>query len=445
MIQHHSKLVKKGDTFICIPNPKERDYIEEALKNGAKTIVGTCAIKSTIPKGIKFIETDHPRLYLANALTKQRNFQQPEVCIAVTGTNGKTSVVHFIHQIWEALDIPHASFGTLGLYSSLNLGHLSNLTTPDPVVFHSILKQLFSNNIQHFAFEASSHGLAQFRTDGCQLKAVGFTNLSHEHLDYHHNTEEYFNAKKRLFTELATKSTPKVICQDSSYGKRLISEVDTVIPYGQGTEFNISDEKLHLRDYIVWKKDLNLFGDIQYLNLLCAAALVESTGISLDRIVKVLPDIQPIPGRLEYIKSTRKGAKVFVDFAHTPDALRNVLSVLRPLTTGQLFLVFGCGGERDEKKRPIMGKIAYEYADIVIITDDNPRHEHPDRIRFDILKACDHALDIPGRDKAIAHAMYAARHGDIILVAGRGHEMYQEFQGVRYKFNDRECIESLAL
>lgn len=420
MIQNNSKNVQPGDVFVAIPNLKVEEYIKEALERGASAVVGQEHLKHLTPH---FIETNNPRLYLAQGLAKERSYKQPDYCVAVTGTNGKTSVVHFLKQIWDHMGVSAASLGTLGLHVK-NQKTESSLTTLDPLLFNKILKEL---PVNYFAFEASSHGLDQHRVDGVQLKAVAFTNLTQDHLDYHLNMENYFQSKRRLFTELADSSTTKVIFKNCPYGRRLIEEkLPNTIPYGHEKLFNTDD--------------LIIFGKTQILNLTAAILL---SGFSLEVVKPILPLMTSPKGRLEYVGVTKYNTKVFVDYAHTPNALQNVLEMARELTLSKLIVVFGCGGNRDKTKRPLMGKIASDLADVVIVTDDNPRYENPDVIRAEIIKGTEHAFEIHSRDEAILQALNIGREGDVIVISGKGHEEYQDIQGYRYEFSDEAVVKSM--
>ena len=417
MIQNNSQNIKPGDTFVVIPNPKEAEYVKEALEKGAAIIVGQTHIGPYVPDPEMFIKTDNPRLYLANELAKERNFAQPNYCVAVTGTNGKTSIVTFLEQIWRHLGHLSGSLGTMGLMVNGREAK-SALTTPDPVLFSHIVKEL---PVDYFAFEASSHGLLQHRTDGVKLSAVGFTNLTQDHLDYHLTMEDYFKAKSRLFTELATDQTRKVIYKGCAYGRRLIEmNLPNTITYNSDPIFST-------------KEELQVFGRVQTQNLNAAILL---SGFSLDEINPILPLLTPPKGRFEYVGMTKNMAKVFVDYAHTPHALQNVLMMAREVTRTKVIVVFGCGGERDKTKRPIMGRIASEYADLIIVTDDNPRYENSDVIRQEVLKGTEHAFEIQQRENAIFQAIKMAQEGDVIVIAGKGHEEYQEIQGYKYEFSD---------
>ncbi|USO01981.1 MAG: UDP-N-acetylmuramoyl-L-alanyl-D-glutamate--2,6-diaminopimelate ligase [Alphaproteobacteria bacterium] len=444
MIRNDSRTVKKGDTFVCVPNPKEEEYIKDALARGATTIIGQKHLSHLAPD---FIVTDNPRLYLVQELAKARNYKQPEYCVAVTGTNGKTSVVTYLRQIWKHLGVKGASLGSLGLdwdfchHASREAGcgdpswmatdpadlrhdDAFKLTTVDPIVFSQILEFLPAD---YFAFEASSHGLDQHRTDTCKLAAVCFTNLTNEHLDYHKTMEEYFQSKRRLFTELAGPETLKVIYKNCPYGRRLINEnFPNTVTYGDEFPFPTDD--------------LQIFGEAQLHNLTAAVLL---SGFSLDRVKPILPLLTPPKGRMQYVGSNKKGGKIFVDFAHTPNALQNVLEMLRPITQGNLIVVFGCGGDRDKTKRPMMGKIASDLADMVIITEDNPRFENPDLIRKDIMEGASFAFEIHGRELAIAHAISIARSNDVVVIAGRGDEKYQKIQGKEYELHDETVIKKM--
>lgn len=415
MIQNNSQKVQPGDTFVVIPNLKDREYLNEALDKGAIHIVGLSTLKDFIPSHVQFTAVENPRAYLAQALTQQRNDKQPRYCVAVTGTNGKTSVVHYLFEIWKRMDVRAGRLGTNGLAVN-DKEASSSLTTPDPILFNQILQDIPAD---YFAFEASSHGLDQHRIDGVKLSAVGFTNLTQDHLDYHHTMENYFLAKRRLFTELADKETLKVIYKGDPYGRRLLAEnLPNTVSY----------------DAIPKVNNLKIFGSAQIQNLNAAILL---SGFSFDSIKDILPELEAPIGRFQFVGYSKMMAKVFVDYAHTPHALENVLKTARELTSRKVIVVFGCGGDRDKTKRPLMGRIASNLADIVFVTDDNPRFENPELIRFDILKGAEHAFEISPREEAIFRAVQMAQEDDIVVIAGKGHEEYQDCQGIRYKLSDK--------
>ena len=363
---------------------------------------------------------------------------QPATIAAVTGTNGKTSVAVFTRQIWAAQGLKAASLGTIGLVAP-GVVQPGALTTPDPVKLHALLRDLTRAGIEHVALAASSHGLAQFRLDGLTLAAAAFTNLTRDHLDYHGDMAHYFAAKRRLFAELLPASASVVINADDEYGRKLIGVAKArgqhVITYGtaddaelrliaatptaRGLSVDIAVGGEHRR------LDLPLLGTFQAMNALAAVGLAVATGTPAADALGVLPRLEGVPGRMELAATHPKGAPLIVDYAHTPDALETALEALRPHTDKRLVVVFGCGGDRDAGKRPQMGAIAARLAEIAIVTDDNPRSEEPAAIRRAILAACPGGREIGDRRAAIRAAAKLLEAGDVLLIAGKGHESGQ--------------------
>jgi UDP-N-acetylmuramoyl-L-alanyl-D-glutamate--2,6-diaminopimelate ligase len=375
---------------------------------------------------------------------------QPEFIAAVTGTNGKSSVVSFTRQVWQRLGRRAASMGTLGV-SAPGFEAGPSLTTPDPADLHKTLAALAKDGIDHLAFEASSHGLDQYRSDGVRLAAAAFTNLTRDHLDYHGTEAAYFQAKARLFEELLPAGGAAVLNANSDQfdalceisrrrGHRIISygigacDVKLVScerqAGGQRLEIVVEGETHHV--------ETGLVGDFQAENLMCALALAIGCGENAAAAVQALGGVAGVPGRLELIARRDDGATLYVDYAHTPDALVAALRAMRAHTDGRLHLVFGCGGDRDPGKRPQMGAIAAELADQVIVTDDNPRDEDPATIRAEILAACPNAADVGDRAEAIMQAVRKLGAGDVLLIAGKGHEAYQIVGAETIPFDDAE-------
>jgi UDP-N-acetylmuramoyl-L-alanyl-D-glutamate--2,6-diaminopimelate ligase len=380
----------------------------------------------------------------------------PAAVAAVTGTNGKTSTVEIARQLWHLLGERAASIGTLGVTTAgerVKAGQ-SALTTPDIVTFLSTAAGLAREGITHLAFEASSHGLDQHRTEGLPISATAFTNLSRDHLDYHGSMEAYLAAKLRLFTELAKPGSPAVIFRDDASagavwtrevidaGRARGLAVHTVGPDGDFLRL-VERVPTRLGQRLVIDHGgachevlLPLIGGYQAANALVAAGIVIALGHPAERVLGSLARITPIRGRLERAVVTTAGAPVYVDYAHTPDALEAAIAALRPHTANRLILVFGCGGDRDRGKRPLMGRIAAEAADLAIVTDDNPRSEPPATIRAEIRSGAPAALEVEGRRAAIAHAIAVARDGDVVLIAGKGHEQGQIIGTVVHPFDD---------
>ena len=435
-----SRSVRKGYLFVALPGSKfdGRDYIQDAIRHGARAILVPAG--TPIPDFMKdldeiaWIEDRNPRKKLALAASRFYG-RQPETIVAVTGTNGKTSTVTFTRQIWEELGFHSASLGTLGLHG-LAVHQPGSMTTPDPVRLHAQLADLAAAGIDHLAIEASSHGLDQSRLDGLSISAAGFTNITRDHLDYHGSMEEYAKSKLRLFESLlrtngvavvngdsSEADTIKAICEKrgikywtyghNGNGLKIISREPT--PEGQKLSLELFGQEIDFT--------FNLVGEFQVMNMLCAAGLVLARCPKrVQEVIDVLPRLRGVPGRLEFVAGHKQGAAVYVDYAHTPDALEHVLKALRPHTRKMLVCVMGCGGNRDKGKRPLMGKIAAELADIVIITDDNPRNENAAAIRAEVRQGAPNASEIANRAEAIRAAIKFCKSGDVLVIAGKGHE-----------------------
>lgn len=442
-----SRAVRPGYLFAALPGTKVdgRQFVDEAVAAGASAVLGPRGL--SVPGHVARIEADNPRRALA--LAASRFFgRQPEVVAAITGTNGKTSVASFTRQIWTLLGRPAASLGTLGLVAP-GRERPGSLTTPDPIALHDDLAQLARDGIEHLAIEASSHGLDQYRLDGIALRAAAFTNLSHEHLDYHATMGAYRAAKARLFAELLPAGAAAVLNADSpefahfaaiarardqrviDFGRTArVLRLAAVAPHGHGQTLSLSIEG---RSVTV---ELNLVADFQAMNVLAALGLVVGCGAAWDDALAMVPRLRGVRGRIELVASRRNGAAVYVDYAHKPLALETVLAALRPHARGRLVVVFGCGGDRDTAKRPMMGAIAAKLADRVIVTDDNPRSEEPAAIRRAILAAAPGAREIGGRGQAIAAAVAELCDGDVLVIAGKGHEQGQIVGATVHPFDD---------
>ena len=423
-----------------------QDHISQAVDAGAVAIVSDRPAETG---DAVLLRVDEPRLALSRAAAVFYG-QQPESMVGVTGTNGKSSTVDFLRQIWSHAGLKAASLGTLGAIGPE--GHIPfGLTTPDPVAIHKALAELSRQGVRHCAMEASSHGLDQFRLDGVQLSAVAFTNFTQDHLDYHGTMEAYRAAKLRLFRELAPQGAPAIINADSperapfeaaarDAGRNLFSvgwrgadlKIAELMPRPTGQTLFLNSGGTEL------KVELPLIGEFQALNALTAAGLAIALGMEAQTVAAALEDIQPVKGRLEYVGETPDGAGVFVDYAHTPDGLDVLLRAARPHTAGRLILVFGCGGDRDTSKRRIMGEVAAKQADLVIVTDDNPRSETPETIRAAILEGAPQATEIGDRGEAIRAGVAALKPGDSLLIAGKGHETGQIVGNEVIPFSDQE-------
>lgn len=445
-----SRRIEPGDIFFALPglNVHGNQFVPDAVKRGALAIVTDTAPVGD--PGVPVIIVKDVRASYARAAS--RIFEpQPEITVAVTGTNGKTSVASFVRQIWTYAGIPGASVGTLGVDTATR--HIDgSLTTPDSRTLHQSMRALKAQGIDHVALEASSHGLDQRRLDGMHFEAVAFTNLSRDHLDYHKDMDEYRNAKLRLFTDLLVDGGPAVVNVDDpeheafmfaalGNGSTLLTvgregayiEILSIKTegYGQRVEVRHIGEKTSFH--------LPLTGEFQVSNALIAAALAMSSGVEKAQAFSALTELKGAKGRLELV-AEHNGAAIFVDYSHTPDALKTALNSLRPYAKNKLSVVFGCGGDRDKGKRPQMGAIAAELADDVIVTDDNPRTEDARTIRSEILAAAKGAREIADRKTAITDAVKALKPGDVLLVAGKGHEDYQIIGTTKHHFSDHEVV-----
>ncbi|WP_227339853.1 UDP-N-acetylmuramoyl-L-alanyl-D-glutamate--2,6-diaminopimelate ligase [Sphingopyxis sp. P8] len=409
------------------------DFIPAAVAAGA---VGVVARPDARVEGAAHIADANPRR--AFAIASARFFHRfPATSVAVTGTNGKTSTVEMTRQLWRMAGFHAASIGTLGITTSTDRA-TTGLTTPDIVTFLSNMSGLAAEGVTHAAFEASSHGLDQHRTEGLPVKAAAFTNLSHDHLDYHGTMEAYLAAKLRLFSEVVADNGTAVVWSDDGTSRAVIEAAEarglrllTVGAAGETLRL-VARAPTQLGQSLViaaegqeYRIDLPLIGAYQAANALVAAGLVIATGGRTGQTLADLARLQPVRGRLERAAITRSGAPVYVDYAHTPDAIAAALDALRPHASGRLILVFGAGGDRDQAKRPEMGKVAAAKADLLFITDDNPRGEDPALIRAAIAEGAPGAEVIGDRRTAIAAAIAAAGTDDIVCVAGKGHEQGQ--------------------
>jgi len=445
-----SRKVDPGFLFAAIPgsNSDGRDFIDDALKRGASAIlapVGTSGDGDTV-----VVTSENTRQSYARMASRFFD-HQPATIAAITGTNGKTSVVSFVRQIWQSLGRKAASLGTLGIVAP---GFETNegLTTPDPVDLHESLADLWKRGVDVLAMEASSHGLDQYRLDGVNISMAGFTNLSRDHLDYHGSMDDYLDAKKRLFSDILPGDGVSVLnADDDAYPALLEAARGRIISYGRkGNDIRLDHlqvledgQRLSLNVMgNAYDVTLPLSGAFQVENAMCALGIVLADGADPAAAVTALENLQGVPGRLQYVGSSLGGTAIYVDFAHTPDALASVLKTLRPHTKKNLHVIFGCGGDRDAGKRPEMGRIASTLADTIIVTDDNPRSEDAATIRAQILAACPGGLEVGDRAQAIKQAIAQLQKGDVLIVAGKGHETGQIIAGVVHPFNDADEIRS---
>ena len=451
-----SRSVKPGDLFFALAGSKTDGarFIASAISSGAVAIAGDHPPPDGI--GVPFVSTPNPRRALALAAAKFYP-RQPQTIAAVTGTSGKTSVAAFVRQIWQRLGHESASIGTIGLVSPKRTVY-GSLTTPDPIALHRQLDEIAGDGVSHLAFEASSHGLDQFRLDGVRIAAGGFTNLSRDHMDYHPDVAHYLNAKLRLFRDLVMPDGAAVISADHDCSQTVIDAARArnlrIVAVGRrgdgagegirlvGADIDGFAQRLELEHRgHRYKVRLPLVGEFQIENALVSAGLAIGTGSEAKAVFASLERLEGAKGRLERV-AEHNGAPIFVDYAHKPDALAKALEALRPYARRKLAVVFGAGGDRDAGKRPLMGAIAAEHADSVIVTDDNPRSEDPAAIRAAILEAAKGAREIGDRAEAIRSAISALQPGDALLIAGKGHETGQIVGNATLPFSDHDAVAS---
>lgn len=450
-----SRTVRPGALFAALPGSVQdgRRFIPQAVAAGAAAVLAPPDIGPDAVRPAVLVADDNPRRRLALAAAAFYG-AQPATVAAVTGTNGKTSVVTFLRQIWAHLGEKAASMGTLGVSAGdARLDSGPALTTADPIVLHRTLAELAKAGIDCLAMEASSHGLDQYRMDGVLLSAAALTNISRDHLDYHGGIEGYRQAKLRLFEKLLPEGATAVACYEEPDQERVAAIA--VRRHQQFMTYGIEAGDIHCPDAAIadtgWRLTLSvagrtietefpLPGRFQLLNALCSLALAVGCGADPEAAAFALPGLKSVPGRLEVAARMANGAAAIVDFAHTPDALRTVLKALRPFVTGRLVLVFGCGGDRDAGKRSVMGEIAARFADSVIVTDDNPRSEDAAEIRRQIMTGCPVAQEIGDRAEAIRVGVAALAPGDILVVAGKGHETGQIVGDRILPFRDFDAV-----
>ena len=454
-----SRAIGPGFLFAAFPGSDldGADYIPDALRRGAVAIL-TPPRDDLPPVNARLVVDAAPRRRFARMAARFYG-RQPRTVAAVTGTNGKSSVVDFLRQIWLRQNLPAASLGTLGVVTRSATRPLAH-TTPDPAQLHAILRDLADEGIDYLAIEASSHGLDQARLDGVEIKAAAFTNLSRDHLDYHPTAEAYLAAKARLFeVVLPARGTAVLPANDAdaeSIAAGCRKRGQPILRYGRDGDIRIVSATLHdggqdLELDVCGHRSalaLPLVGDFQALNVLCAMGLAIAGGAAPAAAVTAAAAMRGVRGRMELAARLASGASVFVDYSHTPDSLRHALLALRPYAKGRLGVVFGCGGDRDAGKRPLMGRQAAELADFAIVTDDNPRSEDPATIRRAALAGCPEARDIGDRAEAIRAGVRALRAGDVLLIAGKGHEQGQTVGDEVRPFDDvaaaRRAVEEMG-
>lgn len=445
-----SRKVNPGFIFFALIGTKQNgeDYAKSAEERGAIAIVAKNHVEGL---SIPVIVVDDPYLAMSQAAVKFAP-NQPENIIAITGTNGKSSSVDFLRQIWASTGKKAASLGTLGAImpdGAINLG----FTTPDAIALHSTLEMLQKKGITHLAMESSSHALMQKRMHSAKLVAGGFTNLTQDHLDYHGTMDDYADAKLILFRDLLPKNSPAIINADATEAPRFENAVQEVgldmkLVGWRGNYLKIQElwpkpasQRVDYRfDKKTYPVEIPLIGEFQALNATMAAGIALALGDSPDLVFKALTELRPVKGRMEHVGETKEGAHVFVDYAHTPDGLEVLLRAIRPHAPGRIILVFGCGGDRDKDKRPKMGAIGAKFADIVIVTDDNPRTENPNIIRKEIIVSAPDAHEIGDRREAILSAIKMSKAGDAVIIAGKGHETGQIFGDKVLPFSDQDTI-----
>ena len=450
-----SRAVHAGDLFAAMPGTRTdgRRFLAEAVARGAVAVLGDAQLAAAT--GLPALVTREPRAALARVAARFYG-PQPAMVAAVTGTAGKSSVAVFTRQLWTAAGQRAASIGTLGLQTSDAPGE-GSLTTPDPITLHRKAAELAAARIDHLVLEASSHGLDQHRVDGFRLAAAAFTNISRDHFDYHGSASAYFAAKRRLFAELLPAGATAVLNADipefadlaSLAAERRLRILDYGTrgqalrllrwsPTADGQELEV---ELQGRRH---RFQTGLVGAFQAHNLLAAAGLALATGITVDTVLAHLASLRAPAGRMQLVALHPSGASAFVDYAHKPEALAKALEGLRPHTRARLVVVFGCGGDRDAGKRPLMGEIAARLADLVVVTDDNPRTEDPAAIRAAVLAGAPGAVEIGEREAAIRTAFGSLGTGDTLLVAGKGHETYQIVGERTLPFDDAEVLREAA-
>jgi UDP-N-acetylmuramoyl-L-alanyl-D-glutamate--2,6-diaminopimelate ligase len=446
-----SRKVKSGFLFVAIAGAKAdgAHFAKQAAAAGAVAVIAEQQPEGLSP-AVAFIQVDNARRALALAAAKFYT-SQPQTIAAVTGTSGKTSVAAFTRQIWSTLGFQAASIGTVGVVSPKGERY-GSLTTPDPVDLHHTLDQLAGEGVTHLALEASSHGLDQHRLDGVRIAAGGFTNLSRDHLDYHPTIEAYLAAKLRLFEDLIVDGGTAVVGIDDCYAGQVVDAARKrrlkIMTVGeQGEDIKLAGGSIEGFAQVIdiahggrrYKVKLPLVGAFQVQNAVLAAGLAIATGAEPARTFAALERLTGAKGRLELV-GNRNSAPIFIDYAHKPDALKKALASLRPYAKGKLTVVFGAGGDRDSGKRPIMGRVAVEGADKVIVTDDNPRSESPAAIRAAILADAPGAAEIGDRAEAIRKAIADLKTGDVLLIAGKGHETGQIVGDRVLPFSDHDAV-----
>lgn len=451
-IELNSAKVIPGSLFIAVSGKKAdgRRYIPDALARGAIAVVYEGEERPAAESNAVFVRLGGDMRQNTALIASNFYPRQPKYISAVTGTNGKTSIADFTRQIMTALGYNSASIGTIGLISDV-AENVETLTTPDSITLHKMLSMLADKGVDYVAMEASSIGIEQYRMDGIAIKVAGFTNFTEDHLDYHLTMENYLKAKELLFSRVMAADGTAVLNADIPEYAELAEICRArgikIVSYGRnGQNLRLLSRDIHpagqtLKVQIMGRPyclELPLIGEFQAMNVLCALGMVIALHGFDQKILDYVPQIKGAPGRLDLAGKLANGAAVYVDYAHTPDALENVLQTARCHTDGRLWVVFGCGGDRDSLKRPIMGEIADRLADEIVVTDDNPRSENPEAIRAQILAKCPRARNIGDRIAAIDFAVSELQKGDILILAGKGHETGQKIGDRIIPMNDIE-------
>ncbi len=439
-----SRAVSRGFLFAALPgvNADGAKFIPQAEEGGAAAILAPPGVTSKLP----VITDAEPRRRLAQMAARFYP-RQPEVVAGITGTNGKTSTARFAAQLWTLLGYEAGSMGTLGAQSRVYERELAH-TTPDPVILHETMDVMTRAGVTHLAMEVSSHGLAQHRADGVHFRVAAFTNITQDHLDYHPTFEDYFAAKARLFSSLLSKGGTAVVNMDGEGAEGVIDiararNIPTVQTGWNGRDIKLLRCEPHMSGLVleiecggyVYRADPPLIGAFQAENALLAAGIAVGAGAKGSDVMEQLANLEGAPGRMEFI-AEMDGGGVYVDYAHTPDAVSTALKAIRPHAPRRVIAIVGAGGDRDRTKRPFMGAAAKANADFVIVTDDNPRTEEPSAIRAEVLKGCPDAKEIGDRGEAIAAGVAMLSEGDVLLILGKGHEAGQQVGDQVFPFDD---------
>lgn len=451
-----SRAVENGFLFAALPGTVAdgRRFIPQAEKRGAAAVLACPDTRADVP--VVFDKNPRRRL---SSMAARFYPRQPSVIAGVTGTNGKTSTARFAAELWRLCGKSAGSLGTLGAVGE-NYEYKLRHTTPDPVTLHQVLDEMAGAGVTHLAMEVSSHGLAQYRADGVRFSVAAFTNITQDHLDYHSSFDDYFDAKARLFNGLLPASGAIIVNADGAGADAVMTiarerGVNTITIGKAGDDIKLIDAAprssgLDLEvqaDGESYQLRLPLVGAFQAENALLAAGIVIASGEAASRVLPLLEDLSGVPGRMQRvaeISMSEGSAGIYVDYAHTPDAVATALQAIRPHAQARVIVIIGAGGDRDRKKRHLMGASAQKYADIIIVTDDNPRTENPASIRNDILGGCREAAEIGDRREAIRHGVSMLGAGDVLLIAGKGHETGQQVGEKIFPFNDAQVVRDAA-